>query len=105
MSVITNTIALAQLLADSRRSNAELEPTITKRLRKLLVAAVGVPRHREAMRQAAYDPQRDFSGLGDLAFLPVMTKADLKSTPDAFLQVSASGRLDGHATNCLQVTT
>ncbi len=93
MSVITNTVALARLLSDARRSPAELEATITERLKKALVAAAGVPRHREVMRQAGYDPRRDFGGLADLAIMPVMTKTDLKRAPESFVQESASGRI------------
>lgn len=93
MSMVTSTFALVRLLSDARRSPAELGATITEKLKKVLVAAADVPRHRNVMRQAGYDPRRDFGGLSDLSIMPVMSKADLRRTPDAFLQVDASGHL------------
>jgi phenylacetate-CoA ligase len=71
-----------------------MEATITKRLKQVLIAAADVPRHREIMRQAGYDPRCNFSGVADLAIFPVMTKADLKRAPDDFLQVGAPNHLD-----------
>jgi phenylacetate-CoA ligase len=94
MSVFSSSLALSQLLLDARRSSAELQPIILERLKQVLVAATGVPRHREMMRQAGYDPRRDFNGLADLAMMPLMTRTDLKLSPEAFLQEHAARRLD-----------
>jgi phenylacetate-CoA ligase len=93
MSVLTSTASLIRLLFDARRPPSALEATVTEKLKKVLFAAADVPRHREVMRQAGYDPRRDFGGLADLTLMPVMTKADLKRTPDDFLQAGASGHL------------
>jgi phenylacetate-CoA ligase len=94
MSVVSNTLALSMLLRHARRSPAELRPFINKSAKRLLVAAKGVPRHREAMARAGYDPERDFQGVADLSLMPLMTKGDVKRAPEAFVQESAAGRLD-----------
>lgn len=71
--------ALRQVMRDGRRSPAELEGLVRHRLGEVLVSAyLHVPYYREAMREAGYDPVRDYRGPEDLARLPITTKADLK---------------------------
>ncbi|WPL17712.1 Phenylacetate-coenzyme A ligase [Thiorhodovibrio winogradskyi] len=94
MSIITNTVALIQLLSDARRSSANPQETANKRLKKTLVAAAKVPRHHAIMQKSGYDPQRDFRGLSDLAIMPVMNKSDIQNRRDDFLQAGASDRVE-----------
>lgn len=95
MSLITLTTSLLGLLADASRPPSALAGAVQNRVRKLLVVASAVPRHREAMQAAGYHPQRDFSGVGDLSCLPVMTKEELKAAPVNFLQEGYAHRLAG----------
>ncbi len=57
------------------------------------MAAASVPHYAEQMRRAGYDPQRDFSGMGDLSLLAVTHKADLKVAPLDFVRASEEGHL------------
>gem|GEM_PF-1902933 len=95
LSLITLTTSLLGLLADSGRSSSDLAGTVQNRVRKLMMAAATVPRHREAMQHTGYDPQHDFSGIADLSRLPVMTKEELKAAPENFLQEDYAHRLAG----------
>ncbi len=93
MCLITSPTALACLLLDARRPRSRLERIISFRLRKVLVAALSVPHYREQMRNAGYDPRRDFSGLENLKILAVTRKADIKSSPQSFVQINEADRL------------
>jgi phenylacetate-coenzyme A ligase PaaK-like adenylate-forming protein len=82
------------LLRDARRSQAALAPGIHARLSKLLVAATAVPHYREQMRQAGYDPARNFNGPEDLSILAITRKSDIKASPLNFVQAGESARLE-----------
>lgn len=93
MCLVTSPTALACLLLDARRSRSGLEAIISGRLKKVLVAAMSVPHYREQMRNAGYDPRHDFSGPEDLRILAVTRKADIKSSPQSFVQENEADRL------------
>lgn len=94
MSVITSTASIVRLLFDARCSRSELEATITARLKNVMVAAASVPHYQEQMRKASYDPRRDYTGPGDLALLAVTLKADIKISPESFVQAQEADRLE-----------
>jgi phenylacetate-CoA ligase len=52
-----------------------------------------VPHYGAKMRQAGYDPRRDYRGPEDLSLFAVTNKANLKADPMAFVQESEAGRL------------
>lgn len=87
-------IALLRLLRDARRSQSALAPAIHAKLKKLLMAAASVPHYRDQMRQAGYDPARDYRGPGDLSLLAITRKTDIKASPLNFVQAGEVDRLD-----------
>lgn len=93
MSALADLTSISRLLWSTRRSRSELDAIIAVRLRKVLVAALSVPHYREQMRNAGYDPQRDFSGPEDLRVLAVTRKDDIKSSPQSFVQINEADRL------------
>jgi len=91
--MINRTASFARLLLDARRSQSQLDATISARLKKVLVAATSVPHYRDQMRSAGYDPRQDFTGPKDLEVLAITLKTDIKSSPESFVQKEESGRL------------
>lgn len=87
-------IALLMLLRDARRSQTALAPGIHAKLNKLLMAAASVPHYRDQMRQAGYEPARDFSGPEDLSILAITHKSDIKASPLNFVQAGESAQLE-----------
>lgn len=98
-------MALLKLLRDARRPGSALAPVIRARLRKVLLAAASVPHYREQMRQAGYDPARDYSGPADLSILAVTRKADLKASPLDFVQAAKRDRLAQYFSDCTSGST
>lgn len=78
-------------MRDFKRTRAELEPLISKRLRKILISAYRhVPYYRNIMLSVGYDPVHDYRGPADLQLFPILNKSILKEHGErSFVQEKA----------------
>ena len=94
MGILSGTAALARLLLDARRPRRELKGIIDARVKDVLIRATTVPHYQAQMRQAGYDPRRDYTGAADLNLIAVTRKSDIKTRPTAFVQEQESDRVE-----------
>jgi phenylacetate-CoA ligase len=91
-----------RILAEMERSQwwpaDRLREDQVARLRPVLRSAARAPHYARAWREAGIDPE-SLRGLGDLARLPRLEKAAIRSAPESLLDPSWRGRLS------VQVTT
>lgn len=77
--MLSNLMALRQVMRDAKLPRSELDKTVHKRLEAVLVSAYRhVPYYRGLMQSVGYDPIRDYRGPQDLSRLPITTKAVIK---------------------------
>lgn len=84
--------ALIVALRDHQRTPTELRRKVSRRLRRVLVAAYDtVPFYREQMVAVRYNPHTDYRGPEDLTRLPILTKETLKRVgPRSLTRAGAS---------------
>lgn len=78
--------AMVQVTREWRMEQKDIQNLVHKKLESVLISSFrSVPYFRNAMEAAGYNPEKHYSGIQDLRYLPVNTKEERKRSKDDFL--------------------